>query len=176
MTDLTVFQREISRLLPNVELRYSEPMSRHTSFRIGGPVEVMAFPKSREELSKILKVSKLLDVSFAILGAGTNVLAPDEGISGLVICLKDALDGMELLDETHLRVMAGVTMREKEDGRFKISLRTNAPIDAMKICKTFGGGGHPRAAGCEFKRSPETIKEQLLPVIKEALEEQGCLI
>ena len=110
MTDLTVFQREISRLLPDVELRFNEPMSRHTSFRIGGGVEVMAFPNTREQLSATLKVSKLLDVPFAILGAGTNVLAPDEGISGLVICLKDALDGMELLDETHIRVAAGVTM------------------------------------------------------------------
>ncbi len=86
------------------------------------------------------------------------------------------LDGINAMSRTIEGVMAGVTMREKEDGRFKISLRTNAPVDAMKICKTFGGGGHPRAAGCEFKCSPDKIKEQLLPVIKETLEEQGCLI
>lgn len=110
MTDLTEFQRNLSALLPDMELRMNEPMNRHTSFRIGGPVEVMAFPKSREELSKLLKMSALLDINPAILGAGTNVLAPDEGMTGLVICLKDSLDGMELLDETHIRVMSGVTM------------------------------------------------------------------
>ena len=110
MTELTDFQRKISALLPNMDLRMDEPMSRHTSFRIGGPVEVMAFPKSSEELSRLLKASALLDCKGVILGAGTNVLAPDEGMSGLVICLKDCLDGMQLLDETHICVMAGVTM------------------------------------------------------------------
>ena len=110
MTELTVLQQKLSALLPHLELRFWEPMSKHTSFRIGGGAEVMAFPKSREELSQLIKTSDLLDCNFAILGAGTNVLAPDEGIQGLVICLKDCLDGCELLDETHIRVMAGVTM------------------------------------------------------------------
>ena len=54
--------------------------------------------------------SALLDRKPGILGAGTNVLAPDEGLPGLTICLKDCLDGMERVDETHIRVMAGVTM------------------------------------------------------------------
>ena len=85
MTELTDFQRKLSALLPDVEFRMNEPMARHTSFRIGGPVEVMAFPKSREELSQLLKTSALLDCTPVILGAGTNVLAPDEGMAGLVI-------------------------------------------------------------------------------------------
>ena len=110
MTELTAFQRKLSALLPDLELRFQEPMSKHTSFRIGGNVEVMAFPKNREELSQLMKTSALLDVRPIILGAGTNVLAPDEGLQGLIICLKDCLDGMELLDETHINVMSGVTM------------------------------------------------------------------
>ena len=85
MTELTVFQRKIADFLPEIELRFHEPMAKHTSFRIGGPVEVMAFPKNKEELSKLLKVSALLDTKPVILGAGTNVLAPDGGMSGLVI-------------------------------------------------------------------------------------------
>lgn len=110
MTDLTDFQRKLSAFLPETELRFDEPLSRHTSFRIGGGAEVMAFPKSREELAEILKTSALLDCKPAVLGAGTNVLAPDEGIKGLVICLKDCLDGMERLDGNRIRLMAGVTM------------------------------------------------------------------
>ena len=110
MTELTDFQRKLSAFLPKIELKTNEPMSLHTSFRIGGGAEVMAFPKNQEELAELLKVSALLDCKTAILGAGTNVLAPDEGISGLVICLKDCLDGMEQMDETTIRVMAGVTM------------------------------------------------------------------
>ena len=110
MTELTVFQQKISALLSDIELRFGESMADHTSFRIGGGAEVMAFPKNTDELSRILKVSKLLDCKPAILGAGTNVLAPDAGIAGLVICLKDCLGGMEQIGENRIRVMAGVTM------------------------------------------------------------------
>lgn len=110
MTELTDFQRKLSALLPEMDLRFNEPMSRHTSFRIGGAAEVMAFPTNREELARLLKTSALLDCKSAILGAGTNVLAPDEGLRGLVICLKDCLDGMERLPGSRIRLMAGVTM------------------------------------------------------------------
>ena len=110
MTHLTDFQQKISALLPDIEIRFHESMAKHTSFRIGGDAEAMAFPKNAAELSNILKMSALLDMTPAILGAGTNVLAPDEGITGLVICLKDCLDGMELLEDNRIQVMAGVTM------------------------------------------------------------------
>ena len=89
MLDMTEFQLKITTLLQGLELRLNEPMAKHTSFRIGGPAEVMAFPKTADELTKLLKTSALLDMKPAILGAGTNILAPDAGISGLVICLKD---------------------------------------------------------------------------------------
>ena len=110
MTELTLLQQKASALLADLDVRFNEPMAKHTSFRIGGEVEVMVFPENREELSCVLKTSALLDCKPAILGAGTNVLAPDEGISGIVICLKDCLDGIEQLDETTVRVMGGVTM------------------------------------------------------------------
>ena len=110
MTNLTHLQSQISALLPNIETRFNEPMSKHTSFRIGGPAEAMLFPKTPDELAEILRKSALLDCKLAILGAGTNVLAPDEGLNGIVACLKDALDGMELLEGNRIRVYAGVTM------------------------------------------------------------------
>ena len=110
MMELTEFQCKIQTLSGDIVLRLNEPMFKHTSFRIGGPAEVMAFPKNTEELTELLKMSTLLDCKLSILGAGTNVLAPDEGVSGLVICLKDCMDGMELLDSDRIRVFAGVTM------------------------------------------------------------------
>ena len=72
MTELTDFQRKITDLLPNIELRLLEPLSKHTSFRIGGCVEVMAFPKNKEELSNILKQSILLDCTNCILGSSNK--------------------------------------------------------------------------------------------------------
>lgn len=110
MTEFTAFQREIPGFLQNIKLRFNEPMSKHTSFRIGGEAEVMAFPKTAEELSLLLQVSQRLAVEPRVLGAGTNVLAPDEGLPGLVICLKNALIGKEDLGGGMIRVFAGETM------------------------------------------------------------------
>lgn len=143
MSTLTDFQRKTAAFLPEIELRFAEPMSSHTSFRIGGAAEVMAFPKTREELSKILKTSALLDCKCGILGAGTNVLAPDEGLPGLTVCLKDCLDGMQQLDETHIRVMAGVTMTRA--AVFAANLGLSGLEFAHGIPGTVGGGVYMNA-------------------------------
>ena len=143
MTELTEFQKKITALLPNLELRLNEPMAKHTSFRIGGGAEVMAFPKLPEELAELLKISALLDCKCAILGAGTNVLAPDEGLSGLVICLKDCLDGMEKLSDTRIRVMAGVTMSRA--AVFAANLGLSGLEFAHGIPGTVGGGAYMNA-------------------------------
>ena len=143
MTDLTVFQQKLSALIPEIECKWNEPMARHTSFRIGGPVEAMAFPKNDKELAQVLKASALLDVKPVILGAGTNVLAPDAGMDGLVICLKDCLDGMEQLDDTHIRVMAGVTMTRA--AVFAANLGLSGLEFAHGIPGTVGGGVYMNA-------------------------------
>ena len=143
MTELTVFQQKISAALPGLDLRFEEPMAKHTSFRIGGNAEVMAFPKNGEALSTILKMSDLLDVKPAILGAGTNILAPDEGIRGLVICLKDCLNGMEQIDDTRIRVMAGVTMTRA--AVFAANLGLAGMEFAHGIPGTVGGGVYMNA-------------------------------
>ena len=158
MTELTLFQQKISALLPDLQLRFQEPMARHTSFRIGGGAEVMAFPGNAAELSEILKASALLDVKPAILGAGTNVLAPDDGMAGLVICLKDCLDGMEQLDDTHIRVAAGVTMTRA--AIFAANLGLSGLEFAHGIPGTVGGGVYMNAGayGGEICQVAETVE------------------
>ena len=143
MSELSVFQRNISTFFPEIELRFDELLAKHTSFRIGGGAEVMAFPKSEDELSALLKKSALLDGKVAILGAGTNVLAPDEGVQGLVICLKDCLDGMRQTDETHIQVMAGVTMSRA--AVFAANLGLAGMEFAHGIPGTVGGGVYMNA-------------------------------
>ena len=151
MTDMTIFQKNLTEKLPHVELRFDEPMSRHTSFRIGGPVAVMAFPKSGEELAEILKVSALLDIKPVILGAGTNVLAPDEGMDTLVICLKDCMGGMEQTGGNTIRVAAGVTMTRA--AMFAANLGLSGLEFAHGIPGTVGGGVYMNAGayGGEIK-------------------------
>ena len=143
MTEFTDFQQKISAFLPDLKVCFAEPMAKHTSFRIGGAAEAMTFPKNREELAQLMKVSGLLDIKPAILGAGTNVLAPDEGLRGLTICLKDALDGMERVDDTHIRVMAGVTMTRA--AMFAAGLGLSGLEFAHGIPGSVGGGVYMNA-------------------------------
>ena len=149
-------------MLPELELRFNEPMSKHTSFRIGGGAEVMAFPKNPEELAKLLQVSRLLDCKTAILGAGTNVLAPDAGIPGLVICLKDALDGIRQLDDTRIWVAAGVTMTRA--AVFAAGLGLGGMEFAHGIPGTVGGGVYMNAGayGGEIKDICESVEAMSL--------------
>lgn len=163
MTELTEFQRKIAALSLDLELRLNEPMAMHTSLRIGGAAEVMAFPKTEDELAELLKLSALLDCKCAILGAGTNVLAPDEGVSGLVICLKDCLNGMEKLSGTRIRVMAGVTMSRA--AVFAANLGLSGLEFAHGIPGTIGGGVYMNAGAyggeiCQICHRVEVMNRQ----------------
>ena len=151
MLNFTEFTDMISSNLPNLELRFDVPMSRLTSFRIGGPADCAALPKTEEELAALLKLCKEQGVEPVILGAGTNVLAPDDGVRGLVIVLKDALDGMEQISGTGIRVMAGVTMSRA--AVFAAGLNLGGLEFAHGIPGTIGGGVYMNAGayGGEIK-------------------------
>lgn len=160
MTERTEFQQKLSAFMPHLDLRFWEPMAKHTSFRIGGPVEVMAFPKDASELAALLQASRKLGIKPAILGAGTNVLAPDAGLSGLCICLKDALDGMELLEGNRIRVMAGVTMTRA--AVFAANHGLSGMEFAHGIPGTVGGGVYMNAGAyggeiCEICESVDVM-------------------
>ena len=75
--------------LPDMEYEKDAPLDRYTSFRIGGPARRMAFPRSGE--AAVLLVSHALELGARpfVLGNGTNVLFPDEGVERLVICTRD---------------------------------------------------------------------------------------
>ncbi|MCM2277650.1 MAG: UDP-N-acetylmuramate dehydrogenase [Oligoflexia bacterium] len=66
-------------------LLFEEPLARHTYYRIGGPAAVLATPKSREDLSWLAEGIRATGARSFILGAGSNVLASDEGFAGVVI-------------------------------------------------------------------------------------------
>ena len=151
MLNMTEFIDMISDKIPNLELKKDVPMSRLTSFRIGGPVDCAAYPKTEAELSDLLKLCAEAGIEPVILGAGTNVLAPDAGMRRLVIVLKDALEGMEQIGETSIRVMAGVTMSRA--AVFAAGLNLGGLEFAHGIPGTIGGGVYMNAGayGGEIK-------------------------
>ena len=80
------------------------------------------------------------------------------------------LEGFASIPRKIEGVLVGVTLREKEDGVFKISVRTDEKLDASKICMHLGGGGHKAAAGCTVKGGIEKAKNQILQAIKTEME------
>lgn len=77
----------------NGAVLFDEPMSRHTSFRIGGPADVIVFPEDEMALSRLIRLTRAKKVSLFILGGGTNLLVRDKGIRGVVISLSSSLSG-----------------------------------------------------------------------------------
>ena len=71
-----------------VPIRMGEPMSRHTTFRIGGPAELFACPKTPEEVTALLSACKQDGLPYFILGRGSNLLVGDGGIPGLTIAME----------------------------------------------------------------------------------------
>jgi UDP-N-acetylmuramate dehydrogenase len=69
------------------DMRFVEPMMKHTSLRIGGPADVFAIPQDIPSLKNMLIILKRQGIPFLPLGSGTNVLIRDEGIEGVVISL-----------------------------------------------------------------------------------------
>lgn len=74
----------VTEAMPELVIRTEEPMSKHTTFRIGGAAEVFAAPDARE-LPQLLAMAKGADVPVTVIGNGSNLLVGDRGICGLVI-------------------------------------------------------------------------------------------
>ncbi len=93
------FLNKLRQAFPGLQLHETEPMANHTSFRIGGPAP-MAFPVSEKELIEVYRFCLREGVQPLLLGAGTNILAPDAGLDRIVICtrqltaIKDCGNGM----------------------------------------------------------------------------------
>jgi len=82
-------------------------LSHYTSFKIGGKVDLFIIPYSWEELILILQILKENNIPTKVMGQGTNILAPDEGIKGAVIRLNQNLGKINFVDNSHLEVESG---------------------------------------------------------------------
>ena len=123
--------------------------------------------RGRIEMEKLV----LESMEFFFGGKCAVITVTDEMIKKTG-CSVDELDGVTAMSRQIEGVLVGVTIKEKEDGRFKVSVRTFEPFDAAAICAKHGGGGHMRAAGCEFKLPATEVKELLLSTLEEFFNEK----
>lgn len=103
----TVFENLKSKGISVVE---NEPMALHTTFKIGGPAKLMAFPKSEEEISEVIKECNGQGVRYLTVGNGSNLLVSDDGIDAVVILLSKEFGEVKLLDDITIFAEAGAPL------------------------------------------------------------------
>lgn len=83
----------------------------------------------------------------------------------------DEMDGLASIPRQIEGVKVGITLREKNGGEYKLSVRTTSEINASKLCEAFGGGGHAAAAGCTINGTVESVTATIVKAAQQALNE-----
>lgn len=104
------------------KILYNEPMKNHTTFKIGGPVDVMIIPTTEEELIKSVKFCRENQIEFMIMGNGSNLLVRDGGIRGIVIKIGEGFNAIEIKGTT-VFCEAGALLSEVSKAALKHSLK-----------------------------------------------------
>ena len=93
-----------------VEFRLNAPMSEYTSFRTGGPADVLLLPKNEPELRRVLGLCSDEEIKPFIFGNGSNLLVSDEGIRGVSVRLASNFDDIRLLNDDMIFCTAGTKL------------------------------------------------------------------
>jgi UDP-N-acetylmuramate dehydrogenase len=101
--------QELTAIFKTEQLLRHESMSRHTSFRIGGPVDLMIQPADSEQIKLAFDILKKYDIPFMIMGNGSNLLVRDKGIRGAVIKIAERFSQTEVRDDT-IHAQAGILL------------------------------------------------------------------
>ncbi len=154
---------EIKKALPGMKLLENEPLSAHSSFRIGGPARAIAVPADVSSLSKICCILKEHELAPFMLGNGSNILFPDEGLAELFIVSTEKLQNLFLLPDGAVYAEAGVSLARlagfaQQNGLKGLEFASGIP-------GTVGGGLRMNAGayGGELKDVVESVVTYYLP-------------
>jgi len=98
----------LQTLMPDLEIRKHEQMSKHTTFRIGGPADLYITPKANQ-VADIVKLCRQTGVPFFVFGNGSNLLVSDKGIRGVVIEIGKNMKQVTV-EDTVIKAQAGATL------------------------------------------------------------------
>ena len=98
-----------------------EPMSRHTTFRVGGEADALLKIRSKEQLEKLIPYFKMVELPYFVIGNGSNLLVGDKGYRGIILQLGDGMDQIRV-EGCRLTVQAGCLMSQVARAAYENSL------------------------------------------------------
>lgn len=101
--------KTIEKYIDGSKVRYDEPMSKHTTLKVGGNADVFVLPESVEDVVNVLRFAKENNIPVTVIGNGSKLLVLDKGIRGLVIKLSSKFANVEI-DGESLTVSAGMSL------------------------------------------------------------------
>lgn len=107
--DYTALDAALREIVGEAQVRADEPLAEHTTFRIGGPAARLVLPRTEAEAADVVAACEDAGVPWRVLGCGSNVLAPDAGLSGVTMKLAENLSAVEVLPDGQVRAQAGAT-------------------------------------------------------------------
>jgi len=110
LKDTDLFEKELNEIFSSDRILKNEPMSRHTSLRIGGNTDYMVFPATIDEIRLTIKLCRKYDMPYYIMGNGSNLLVSDSGYRGLIIKLSDRFSNISVEEDGTVLAQAGVLM------------------------------------------------------------------
>ena len=100
---------KLYKIVGEQNVKLEEPMSKHTTFRIGGPAQVLVMPQTVEAIGQVVSECNASQVPFFVLGHGSNLLVSDAGMSGVVIRLEQNFSKYAI-EGTKIKAQAGVML------------------------------------------------------------------
>ena len=110
MTWYERLDKAMEEYLPDLSAERDVPMSRYTSFRIGGPTRRVACPKNREQLVILMGLAQACGAHPFIIGNGTNLLVADEGLDRLIIRTAGEMNAVKTAGENMIEADAGISL------------------------------------------------------------------
>ncbi len=143
--------------VPEEDILTEEPMSRHTTFRIGGEAACFIRISSEEQLRKLIPYFENVGVEYFVLGKGSNLLVGDKGYPGVILQISDACQQIET-EENRLQVQAGAALSKV--ALFAMERGLEGLEFAAGIPGTVGGGVvmNAGAYGGEMKQVVESVR------------------
>ena len=117
----SIYNKVLAIIGDENRVKKDEPLKAHTTFKVGGPADLMVMPSSKEEIIKLLDLFKEEDTKYLILGNGSNVLASDAGYRGAVLKIGNDMSYVSV-SEGHITAGAGTILSAVSSEAAKASL------------------------------------------------------